>query len=492
MDLTNLNKDRKPRRKSAVDLSTMVYGKIPPQAKDLEEAILGICMMENRFDVVIQVLKPECFYVNAHQHIFQAFINIDQRHENIEILSVMEELRKQELLEIVGGPYFLTVLTNKVISSANVESYARIVYQKFLARETIRICGEKIGAAYEDSTDAFDLLDEVQRDFNNLSINKQTKPYFSFQTILDKSVQRIYTTKHSGEELTGVPTGITFLDQITQGWQSSDLIVIAARPAVGKSAVAANFAFNAATHETKPVAAGVFTLEMSAGQYVDRLISAASEIPLYDLKRGRVTDEQLNKLSDLAYKDHVKTMIFFDDTPGMEILQLKAKARMMVSADKVGLIIIDYLQLMKGSRDRDRSVTREQEVATISRELKHLAKELNVPIIALSQLSRDGEGADPKLTNIRESGAIEQDADAVFFLIEPSEDDIRKDASLKDSILLKVAKHRNGTKERVPIKFVRSIQKLMSESDYDHYMNNAGKGQWKPIPPSNPEPELPF
>jgi replicative DNA helicase len=470
------------KRNHAIDLGTLVYGKVPPQAKDLETAVLGAILVErNAFEKVARILQPECFYVDAHQRIFKAMVSLDRAAAPIDIFTVINELKTSGELEIIGGPYYVTTLTNSVVSANNADYHSKIVYQKFVQREVIRLAADAIESAYEDSADVFDILDNVQRDLSGLMISKKTKAYTSFQTEIDKAVKQIYETKHSGNELTGVPTGIRMFDVITQGWQKTDFIVIAARPSVGKSAVAANFALNAATHPDKKTAVGVFTLEMSSVQWAMRMLSADSEIDMYQLKRGHITDDEMTRFADLAYVTHKDTPIFFDDTPGQDIYQLKAKCRQMVANEAVGLIIIDYLQLMSSKKAFGEN--REQEVSRISRELKQLAKELNIPIIPLSQLSRKGDSPNPNLSDIRESGAIEQDADAVFFLVEVTEEDIKNDASLKDSVLVKIAKNRNGVKDSIPIKFVKSIQKLMSESDYDAYqLRKSTGGAWKRVP----------
>src|SRR6185295_16104547 len=252
MDLTNLNKDRKQRRKSSLDLGTMVYGKVPPQAKDLEEAVLGAIMLEkNAFDTVVEILKPECFYVEAHQRIYTAMQSLSNKSQPIDILTVVEELKFREELEMVGGPYYVTKLTNAVVSSANIEAHARIILQKFIQRELIRISGEIIGDAYEDSTDVFDLLDEAESKLFEITNNHMKKNYYSIDTVLVQTVQRIEDMRHKTEDITGVPTGFPSLDKVTYGWQGSDLIILAARPAVGKTAFALNLARSAALHPTK-------------------------------------------------------------------------------------------------------------------------------------------------------------------------------------------------------------------------------------------------
>src|SRR5882757_2094037 len=233
MDLTNLNKDRKLRRKAPADLGTMVYGKVPPQAKDLEEAVLGAIMLEkSAFDTVIEILKPECFYVEGHQRIFKAMQGLAQKSQPIDILTVVEELKVRQELEMVGGPYAVTKLTNSVVSSANIETHARIILQKFIQRELIRISGEIIGDAYEDSTDVFDLLDDAESKLFEITNNHLRKNFDSIDSILVKTIQRIEDLRNKQDQISGVPSGLPTIDQITYGWQPTDLIILAARPAV--------------------------------------------------------------------------------------------------------------------------------------------------------------------------------------------------------------------------------------------------------------------
>src|ERR1051325_6520073 len=254
MDLTNLNKDRKARRKSgSLELGTMMYGKVPPQAKDLEEAVLGAIMLEkNAFDFVVEILKPECFYVEANQRIFRAMQGLQQKNSPIDLLTVVEELRFREEIDLVGGPYYVTQLTNAVVSSANIEAHSRIILQKFIQRELIRISGEIIGDAYEESTDVFDLLDEAESKLFEITNNHLRKNFDSIDSVLVKTIQRIEDLRHKNEDVTGVPSGFAALDRITYGWQNTDLIILAARPAVGKTAFALNLARNAALHTSKP------------------------------------------------------------------------------------------------------------------------------------------------------------------------------------------------------------------------------------------------
>src|SRR3954467_10831713 len=252
MDLTNLNRDKKLRRKTGPDLSTMIYGKVPPQAKDLEEAVLGAVMLEKgAFDLVVEILKPECFYVDAHQRIFRAMQGLANKSQPIDILTVVEELRSREELDLVGGPYYVTKLTNSVVSSAHIEAHSRIILQKFIQRELIRISGEIISDAYEDSTDVFDLLDQAESKIYEVTSTHLRNNYETIDSVLVKTIQRIEDLRHKNEDISGVPSGYVSLDRVTYGWQSTDLIILAARPAVGKTAFALNLARNAALHPTK-------------------------------------------------------------------------------------------------------------------------------------------------------------------------------------------------------------------------------------------------
>src|SRR5215212_10173829 len=376
MDLTNLNRDKKNRRKTSPDLSTMIYGKVPPQAKDLEEAVLGAVMLEKgAFDAVIEILKPECFYVDSHQRVFKAMQSLANKSQPIDLLTVVEELRLREELDLVGGPYYVTKLTNSVISSANIDAHSRIVLQKFIQRELIRISGEIIGDAYEDSTDVFDLLDDAESKLFEITNNHLRKNFDSIDTVLVKTVQRIEDMRHRNEDVTGVPTGFASLDTVTYGWQQTDLIILAARPSVGKTAFALNLARNAALHPTKPTAVGFFSLEMSAGQLVQRILSAESEIWLEKIARGKMEEHEMKQLYKRGIDRLSKAPIFIDDSAALNIFELRAKCRRLKNKHNVGLIIIDYLQLMSGTGE-NRNSNREQEISRISRDLKGLAKEL--------------------------------------------------------------------------------------------------------------------
>ncbi len=491
MDLTNLNKDRKARRKSgSLEMGTMMFGKVPPQAKELEEAVLGAIMLEkNAFDVIIEILKPECFYVESNQRIFRAMQGLQQKNSPIDLLTVVEELKFRDEIDLIGGPYYVTKLTNSVVSSANIETHARIVLQKFIQRELIRISGEIIGEAYEDSTDVFDLLDDAESKLFEITNNHLRKDYASIDTVLVKTIQRIEDLRTRQDEITGVPTGFAMLDHITYGWQPSDLIVLAARPSVGKTAFALNLARNAALHPTKPTVVGFFSLEMSAGQLVQRILSAESEIWLEKIARGRLEEHEMKQLYKKGIERLASAPIHIDDSAALNIFELRAKCRRLKNKHNVGLIIIDYLQLMSGSGE-NRNSNREQEISRISRDLKGLAKELNVPIIALSQLSREVEKRKegnkmPQLSDLRESGAIEQDADMVMFLYRPEYYDITTNEmgeSNKGETHVRIAKHRNGQLETLKLKALLHIQKFVEDSGDDFRDSLPQGGSWKPVP----------
>ncbi|MBA2330820.1 MAG: replicative DNA helicase [Bacteroidota bacterium] len=489
MDLTNLNRDRKTRRKSPIDISTMVYGKVPPQAKDLEEAVLGAIMLEKgAFDTVVEILKPECFYVDAHQRIFKSMKSLANKSQPIDILTVVEELRSLEELEVVGGPYYVTKLTNAVVSSANIDAHSRIILQKFIQRELIRISGEIIGDAYEDSTDVFDLLDQAESKIYEVTSTHLRNNYETIDSVLVKTIQRIEDLRHKNEDITGVPSGYPTLDRVTYGWQNTDLIILAARPSVGKTAFALNLARNAALHPTKPTPVAIFSLEMSAGQLVQRILSAESEIWLEKISRGKMEEHEMKQLYARGIQRLSQAPIFIDDTPALNIFELRAKCRRMKNINKVGLIIIDYLQLMSGTGE-NRNGNREQEISNISRSLKGLAKELQVPIIALSQLSREVEkrkdgNKTPQLSDLRESGAIEQDADMVCFLYRPEYHEITQNESgdsNRGETYIRIAKHRNGSLENIKLRALLHIQKFIEDDGGEGFGGPGLPGNWKPV-----------
>jgi len=461
---------RKRTRKPALNEMIFEHGKIPPQALDLEEAVLGAMMLEsNRLAEVIEVLKPEAFYKEGHQVIFSAIMRLFAQNEPVDILTVTEELRKSGELEVSGGPYFITMLTNRIASTANIEFHARIILQKFIQRELIRVSSEIIKDAYEDTTDVFDLLDKAENGLFSISEGSIGKSYMDMQSIISEAIKEINAGRNTEGKLRGVGSGFTELDRITSGWQKSDLVIIASRPGMGKSAFALTMARNAAIEFRKPVA--VFSLEMSSIQLVTRLMSSETEIPQEKLRKGTLEDHEWAQLN-ARITPLIEAPLFIDDTAALSVFDLRAKCRRLKAHHDVQMIIVDYLQLMQGSQDSRGN--REQEISSISRALKTLAKELDVPVIALSQLSRASEkrslAAKPILSDLRESGSIEQDADMVLFIYRPEYYKIDVDES-GDSTSgvaeIIIAKNRNGPLKDIRVKFVSKYAKFVdAEMDY--------------------------
>lgn len=459
----------------------LIYGKVPPQDVEAERAVLGAITLEKgAFETASELLQPECFYLDRHQTIFKAMNTLAAKNLPIDILTLADALQSSGDLERIGGGYEIVKLQNGVSSTAHLSAHCQIIHRKFIGRELIRISGDVIRDAYEDQIDPMDQLEQLEQNVSQLAVRQTGRPFEKLEDVAAESVKRIYEAKVSGNELTGVPSGLPQIDGLTQGWQRTNFIIIGARPGVGKSAVAGNLAMNAATHATAPTGVAIFSLEMSAGQWADRMLSASARIRLENLKRGRIDDAEMERLQRTAMIDYKKVPIFIDDTPSLTLSQFKRKARTLVLKHAVGLVIFDYLQLADGVRLKGEN--REQEVSRCSREMKQLAKELNIPIIALSQLSRDGDKGEPMLRHLRESGALEQDADDVFFLYPVDEEEAMRDASLKDSLLFIIAKHRNGILDKIPLKFVKPIQKIMTDREYEKYLTGAnlpGTG-WKP------------
>lgn len=503
MDLTKKNTDRNIRRKPALDLGTLVYGKVPPQDVQIEKVVLGACMLErDAFPIVSDILKAQTFYSDAHQRIFTAMVALSMDSKPIDSMTVCEQLIKDSSLEIVGGPYYISKLTESVVSSAHIEAHARILVEKFVKRELIRASGEIMGDAYEDSTDFKDLLNSADQSITEITTGNFQKAYIPLTNSLVKSLQRIDELRAIGKDLTGIPSGFYDLDKITHGWQDGKLIVLAARPAVGKTAFALNLARAAAGNPHKTVPVGFFSLEMEHADLVSRLLSAESEIDIERLETGNITDDIRAKL----YKDGADKLeglpIFIDDTHSLTLGELRAKARSMKRKENIGMIIIDYLQLMSG--DESKGGNREQVISSISRGLKGLAKELKIPIIALAQLSREVEkrkGKDrmPMLADLRESGAIEQDADMVMFLYRAEYYDNTTNEwgeSTKGETDVKIAKHRGGKLGMVHLRANLSIQKFYSTTGMEAITEKLGAGTWKSAsfsePRSNQIDDLPF
>jgi len=452
------------------DLMPAVFeqGRIPPQAVDVEEAVLGALMLEeNALAAVVDILRPEAFYKEAHQVIFKSIYDLFVRSQPIDIITVTQDLKSKGQLEVAGGAYYITQLTNRVASAANIEFHSRIISQKFIQRELIRISTDTIRDAFEETTDVFDLLDKAEKELFSVSDTNIRREYQDMSVLVRDAIREIEAIKNSENNLRGVPSGFTALDRVTSGWQKSDLIVIAARPGMGKTAFVLSIARNVAVDFKRPVA--FFSLEMSAIQLVTRLISSETQLPADKLKKGALESyewEQLNvKIGKL-----VEAPLYIDDTPALSIFELRAKCRRLKAQKAIELIVVDYIQLM--TTGGENKFNREQEISSISRSLKSLSKELDIPVIALSQLSRAVEkraGADgrPILSDLRESGAIEQDADLVMFIYRPEYYKIDHDEegnSLKGVAEINIAKHRNGPLADVRLRFIDKYARFV---DYD-------------------------
>ncbi len=475
--------EKSPTKKEAADsglsvvrnqLNTPDYGKLPPQAIDLEEAVLGALMLDKEaLTDVIDILKKDSFYKEDHQMIYEAILDLFQKSEPIDILTVTQELKKRGELEIIGGPFYIAQLTNRVASSANVEFHARIISQKHIQRELIKISSDTIKKAYDETIDVFDLLDGAEAKLFEVAEGNIRRSYEDMNKLLHKAVKQLEAiSKLDGTS--GVPTGFANLDRVTGGFQKSDMIVLAARPGMGKTAFVLSMARNAAVDYKKGVA--VFSLEMSSLQLVNRLIASETEIAGEKLKKGNLEPwewEQLNaRIGKLT-----NAPIFINDTPGLSVFELRAQCRRLKAEKDIQMVIIDYLQLMSASSDGKGN--REQEISTISRAVKGIAKELDIPVIALSQLSRAVEtrGGDkrPQLSDLRESGAIEQDADMVMFIYRPEYYGITADEdgnSTQGLGELIIAKHRNGSTEDVKIRFQNHLAKFVNW-DNDNFDYNA-------------------
>lgn len=452
-------------------------GKKPPQAIDIEEAVLGALLLEpNSVADVLDILIPECFYKEANRKIFKAISALALQHAPIDIFTVAQELKKTDDLEEIGGPYYLSQLSMKIGAAAHLEYHTKVLVQKYIQRELISISYEVQRDSFDDSIPVDDLLDSTQQKIFNLADRNMKRETQSVQDVLSEAITELESIQDREDGLSGVPSGYTGIDSITYGWQPSDLIIIAARPAMGKTAFVLTMARNMTVDHKVPVA--VFSLEMSAVQLVKRLMTSETGLSSDKIRGGKKLEpyewEQLNvRLNQLS-----QAPLYIDDTPSLSIYEFRSKARRLVASAGVKLIIIDYLQLMAGPPEL--KGMREQEVSAISRSLKSIAKELNIPIIALSQLSRAvetrGGAKKPQLSDLRESGAIEQDADIVMFIHRPDYYGMAEDPSQVGLTDIIIAKHRNGATAEVPMRFRASEVRFVDENDRALDMNSAFGG----------------
>ena len=447
--------------------------RVPPQAVAVERSVLGAMLLQPEATVsnVFSLLSRDAFYVEAHRTVFDAISRLFERQQPIDVITVAEELRRGELLETIGGMFYLSGLTGEVVSPAHIEQHCRIVLEKAIKRQLIELNTDIVSECYLESSDAFEVIDKAEEKIFALSEKHIKQSFAEVRTLVKPLLDKVYQIQKEKTGVTGVPSGYDFLDMKTGGWQPTDLIILAARPSMGKTALALSMARNAAIDHGTPV--GVFSLEMSSEQLALRLLCAEARVNMQLVRTGRIREEDFNALARYVGKLE-RSRIIIDDTPGISILELRAKARRMVHEHGVRVIFIDYLQLMSAPSVRE---SREREIATISRALKGLAKDLNVPVIALSQLNRSVEqraGGKPMLADLRESGAIEQDADVVMFIHRDKDPDAPPETRGRATVI--IAKQRNGEVGEVDLAWI---------ADYARFENLETR---MPLP-QLPEPE---
>lgn len=475
-------------RKKEVDTNAILEsgGRIPPQAVEVEEAILGAMLIESESaTTAIQLLKETDFYKSAHRHIFKAIVKLFERDNPLDMLTVEQQLKDQDLLDEVGGAGYLSELTRAVSSAANIEYHCQIVAEKAIKRDLILHCTEIIGQSYDSVSDPYELLDHAEQKVFELANARSNLSTQSLGDILKKTLTHLEDIRGKSGGITGIPTGLD-VDKTTAGWQRSDLIIIAARPAMGKTAFVLTTARNSALYSDpeKRASVALFSLEMSSQQLVQRLLTMEARVSAQDARTGRLKDDEFKLLIEAAGRLH-QAKIFIDDTPGLTLMELRSKCRRLKSEHDIDIIIIDYLQLMTAGGSMNSNSNREQEIAAISRGLKVLAKELNVPVIALAQLSRAVEQRTgdkrPQLSDLRESGSIEQDADVVCFLYRPeyygiqTDDEGNSTAGVAELI---IGKQRNGPTDTVRLQFVQQYARFENLSAHyqSPFEDNAALG----------------
>ncbi len=439
-------------------------GRVPPQAIDIEMAVIGAMLLEKEaITKTIDLLDEEAFYKPAHRKIFLAMSALFERSEAIDAITVVEELRRRGELDEIGGPSYIADLTVSVSSAANVEYHAKIILEKYILRSLITTTSEISKRSYAASEDALDLLDEAEQKIFSISEKRMKKSSLQMGEAIFQTMELLESIHGKHDGVTGIPSGFTRIDNLTGGFQKSDLIIIAGRPSMGKTALVLSAARNAAIDHSIPVA--FFSLEMSAQQLVLRLICAEARVDAQSVRTGRLPEDQWRQLSTRIGKLY-QAKIFIDDTPGLGILELRAKARRLKVEHNVGMVIVDYLQLMQGPKSTQ---SREQEISSISRSLKALAKELNIPVVALSQMNRAVEARTdkrPQLADLRESGAIEQDADVVIFVHRPERYGITEveGQSTEGAAEIILSKQRNGPTGTVNLRFIKQYAKFENEA----------------------------
>lgn len=464
------NAVKKQTRRLSQEEAFMMNGKIPPQAIEIEESVLGALLLDqNAITNAIDILRQEYFYLEAHQHIYRAISILFRDGSPVDLLSVADQLKKDGRFDEIGGLTKLVSLTNRITSAAHIEYHVRILSEKYIQRELIRVSTETLKDSYDDTVDVLNLLDRTETKFLEINDSNFKSDFHSMDVLLSNTLKEIEANQNSQDETMGVVTGFNDLDARTGGFQKGTLLILAARPAMGKTALALTMARNMAVDFNKPVA--IFSLEMTASELMSRLIAAESGIDAKKFKlKGELQDwekEQLrNKTNALAHAP-----MYIDDNPGLTIFELRAKCRRLKQKYDIQMVFIDYLQLMSGGETMKTGGNREQEISYISRQLKALSKEIGVPIMALSQLSRAvetrGGSKRPQLSDLRESGAIEQDADMVMFVYRPSYYgiDVENGMSTEGLAKLIIAKHRSGEPGDVNLRFVERFVRF--ENMYD-------------------------
>ncbi|MCI5680536.1 MAG: replicative DNA helicase [Bacteroidales bacterium] len=467
---TNRNTRRRSNQSTVVKVGANEMGKLPPQAPELEDSVIGAMMIEKEaYGTVADLLTPESFYIDRNRIIFEAIRALAAKDQPIDSLSVAEKLKGMGTLEEAGGLQTLTTLTRNVASTAHLRYHAQIVAQKATARDLIRLAAEIEEAGYDDTQDIEELMQRAEAGVFEIGQRAQKRDVTQIDPVVEEALRRMDIASQNDSNISGIPSGFAALDKITAGWQKSDLVILAARPAMGKTAFVLSMAKNIAVNYGRPVA--MFSLEMSNVQLVNRLIMNVCEIEGDKIKTGRLTRDDKMRL-DTKINDLYGAPLYIDDTPSLSVFELRSKARKLVREHKVEMIIIDYLQLMNAQGMNFGS--REQEISIISRNLKGLAKELDIPIIALSQLNRGvesrqgSEGKKPQLSDLRESGAIEQDADMVCFIHRPEYYHFytdEKGTDLRGLAEIIIAKHRSGATDSVYLRFRSKYAKFQNQGD---------------------------
>ncbi len=458
-------------------------GKMPPNALDFERIVIGTFLIDRKgLDHSIDLLTPDVFYDPRHQTIFSSILKLYESNSPIDLMTVIQDLKKNEKLNLAGGDHYIIDLTMGVSSSAHIEYHVRVILEKFILRSLINVSANVIDSSYKETTDVFELLDKAEQSFFEITNGTIKKGFDTANSLVKEAIDKIKSLKDK-EGLSGIPSGFTALDKETGGWQNSDLIIIAARPAMGKTAFILSMARNICVDHNIPMA--LFSLEMASVQLITRMISSETGISSEKLRKGQMSDDEWQRLfTNVSALENAP--LFIDETPSLSIFDFRAKCRRLVMQHGVKIIMVDYLQLMTASSGKGGG-NREQEIAMISRSLKAIAKELNVPVIALSQLSRTVEtrpGKRPMLSDLRESGAIEQDADIVSFIFRPEyykiavwdNDEEGAETSTENQAEIIIAKHRNGATADVRLAFHKNIGKFADlGTNYDYTPSSFGQ-----------------